>query len=82
MKRDTQQKARLLIRNYLDTHPETGKEMARRCDVCRATFYRFIAGDDVSMGAIEKILAGVGYGLDVVLISDDAVTQQQEGERS
>ncbi len=71
MKKDTQQKARMIVREYLDAHVENGKDFARRCDVARATFYRFVSGDDVSMTAVEKILAGIGYSLDVIKTDAD-----------
>ena len=66
MKRDTQQKARLAVQRHINESGEQGKDLARRCDVCRATLYRFLSGEDISMAAVEKLLAGVGFKLDVV----------------
>ncbi len=61
MKRDTQQKARLAVQRHINESGEQGKDLARRCDVCRATLYRFLSGEDISMAAVEKLLAGVGF---------------------
>ncbi len=41
MKRDTQLKARTVVRAYIDAADETGKEFARRADVCKATIKTF-----------------------------------------
>ena len=67
---DMQKQARKLVREYLDDADETSREFAVRCGICKATLFRFLGGEDVSMGVIERMLGTLGYRLDIVRADD------------
>ncbi len=60
---ETQKMVRTLIREHIDATGQTGRELAVQSHLSRSTLYRFLAGEDVRMGAIEQMLHALGYRL-------------------
>lgn len=62
-----------LVKEVMAENQLSERGVTATAGVCRSTFRRFLAGNTIDMHKLEKVLAVLGYELDIVRISAPTV---------